>query len=159
MNFLHNFFNDIYEKIDKTIYNDFARREKNVGHLIFGFGLVIASFTALASINYITLNSGKFLSSIGNIAISSVCVLILVILMFCLGVMCCYAIIVIFRWAFNFHDEYNHFMFSRKNRQERLGWERVSQGRCYRCGIKSLYTRKDGSKRCSKCGWDSRNQD
>lgn len=34
--------------------------------------------------------------------------------------------------------------------------EIISQGRCPYCGMRAIYTRKDNSVRCQKCGWDSR---
>jgi len=135
------------------IYESIARGNRFIGDTIFYVGL-IAAFV----VNFVVLFNYYKDHEIILIDLIRwpIMILILGIIFFAIAVYICGIIIVISRWTLNFNGEYKHLKQTIQMNRENNAREKIREGRCSNCGVKALYTRVDGSVRCSKCGWDSR---
>jgi len=154
-----------FDEFEEFVCKKLARGNRIIGLILNIVGICFGGILILALLiggsasilnSNVIFNLSSIVSAIGVIALA----LLLAFIFFLIGVFCSYLIVVFIRCILHPIQEYNRFIeFSNRFFEEydrRRRYQLLSEGRCPNCGIKSTYTRVDGSQRCSKCGWDSR---
>jgi hypothetical protein len=148
MNFIENWY--------RIVYQNFARGNILVGRIITFGGLAVGVFVALALILGLIQNPHPYLDSVPEAIIYAIAFCIMVAAFVVFGSLLVYFFVLVTRCILNPKNEYNCLILFFERINQRIEHDRLMKGRCAKCGIKSIYTRVDGSVRCSKCGWDSR---
>jgi hypothetical protein len=145
----------IINPANEFIYESIARGNRFVGNTIIFVGFIVAFAVNFVLIfNYFKDHEIMLIDLIRW----PIMILIIGIMFFAIVVYICLIIIGISRWILNFNGEYKELKQRIQRIRENNNRAKIHESRCLNCGVKSLYTRVDGSVRCSKCGWDSRGQ-
>jgi cytochrome b subunit of formate dehydrogenase len=154
-----------FEEFEEYVYKKLARGNRTIGLILNTVGICFGGLIILALITggISSILNGKVIFNLSSIVFAigvTAIAFFMAFTFFMVGVFCSYSIVVIIRCILHPIQEYNRFIEFSNKFSEDYGRRRRNQllreGRCPNCGIKSTYTRVDGSQRCSKCGWDSR---